>query len=191
MSNRRHVLGISCYLYTSALTCVTIESVITILLLAADRFKLTFHNKNGTNDTKRRRYIRHCICSWGWSMLGCVPMFLHTVNDAELGKCYVNWDSDDVTSGIILPKSKCDIDMHVKQIVFLIIMAFVVCVVPLSILGFIYFKIHLHAMLSKRFKNTRCKCDFAINMYFREVGTRCHNGHHRKQRLSIVLGKTN
>ena len=90
-------------------------------------------------------------------MLGCVPMFLHTVNDAERGKCYVNWDSDDVTSRIILPKSKCDIDMHFNQIVFLVIMAFVVCVVPLSILGFIYFKIHLHATLSKRYiKHSLC-----------------------------------
>ena len=133
---------------------MTIESVITILLLAADRFKLTLNNHNSTNDARRQRYIRFCIYSWGWSILGCIPMFLHTVNDAERGECYVNWDNDDeLINEVAPPKSKCDIDMHANLITFYILMAFVVCVVPLSILGFIYLKIHRHATLSKKYNS--------------------------------------
>ena len=84
------------------------------------------------------------------SMIGCVPIYMHTVNDAERGLCYVDWAIDNDSINFYLPKSICNIDMSEKEIIFKTFMAFVVFVVPLSILAFVYFKIHRHAVMSKK-----------------------------------------
>ena len=87
------------------------------------------------------------------SMIGCVPIYMHTVNDAERGLCYVDWaidEDDDDLMNLYLPKSICNIDMSEKEVIFKTFMAFVVFVVPLSILAFVYFKIHRHAVMSKK-----------------------------------------
>ena len=79
-------------------------------------------------------------------------MFMHTVNDAEFGLCYVDWGSTKSMTDMLgpLPTSICNVNMSDNEIIFKAFMAFVVCVVPLSILGFIYFKIYRHATLSKK-----------------------------------------
>ena len=82
LTSQNHIAFRSlCYFYLSAKTCVMIESIVSISLLAVDRFRNTFYPQQRDVKHSRTTYIRYCIFSWIVSLIMTIPTQVNVVSD--------------------------------------------------------------------------------------------------------------